>query len=326
MKEKILFSGIQPTGEPHLGNYLGALQNWVKLQNEYSAIYSIVSFHALTIDIKPQELKDNSFKLAIDLLSLGIDPKKCILFRQSDVTEHAELAWILNCLTPVAELERMTQYKDKIAQDKKAANAGLFTYPVLQAADILLYHAEYVPVGEDQLQHLELSRIIARKFNKRYGDYFPEVKPVLSQTVRVMSLNDPMKKMSKSLGPKSYIALRDKPEVIKKKIASAVTDSLGNTTTLGGGHNLLMLFKEFAPAKEFQKYEQEYKLRSLSYAKLKQDLTERIITFLRPIQEKQAHYEKHPDEVYRILEKGSSQARLRAQKTLKEVRTIVGLD
>lgn len=326
MKEHILFSGIKPTGELHLGNYLGALHNWVKLQDEYTAIYSIADFHALTIDIDPQELKENSFKLAVDLLSLGIDPKKCILFRQSDATEHAELAWILNCLTPVAELERMTQYKDKIANDKKAANAGLFTYPVLQAADILLYHAEYVPVGEDQLQHLELSRIIARKFNNRYGAYFPEIKPVLSETIRVMSLNNPVKKMSKSLGPKSYIALRDKPEIIKKKIAGAVTDSLGDTTTLGGGHNLLTLFKEFAPAKDFQKYEQEYELHSLSYAKLKQDLAERIITFLRPIQEKQAYYEKHPDEVHRILEKGALQARTRAQKTLKEVRKIVGLD
>jgi tryptophanyl-tRNA synthetase len=181
----LVFSGTKPTGELHLGNYLGALKNWVDLQAKYSCIYSIVDYHALTIAVDPNELRANTFNVAVDLLSIGIDPKKTILFVQSDVPEHTELAWLFSCITPVPELVRMTQYKDLVLTHKKVANAGMLMYPVLQAADILLYQATHVPVGEDQLQHLELSRIIARKFNKRYGDFFPEIEPILSEDIRV---------------------------------------------------------------------------------------------------------------------------------------------
>jgi len=325
MKDR-LFSGAKPTGELQLGNFLGALKNWVALQDQYACIYAIADYHALTVAIDPTELKENTMRLACDLLALGIDPKKTIFYRQSDVLEHVELSWIFSCITPVPELERMTQYKDLVQQKKGNANAGLLTYPVLQAADILLYQAQHVPVGEDQLQHLELSRIIARKFNNRYGDFFPEVSPVLSESVRVMSLTDPEKKMSKSAGPKSYIALRDKPEVIKQKIAKAVTDSAHNETSLTGGHNLLMLFKQFGSKDRFTYFEQAYKIKKISYAELKKELTEVLIAFLNPIQEKQKYVDSHQDEVLAILKDGATRARAIAQETMQHVRAVVGLN
>ena len=322
---KILFSGIKPTGELHIGNYLGAVRNWVALQKDYACIYSIVDYHALTSPITQTELKENTVRLAADLLSLGIDPKRSILFRQSDVPEHTELAWIFSCLTPVPELERMTQYKDFVRDGRATANAGLLTYPVLQTADILLYMAEYVPVGEDQLQHLELGRIIARKFNKRYGTFFPEIRPVLSENVRVMALNDPGKKMSKSLGQKSYIALRDTADVIKQKIQKAVTDSLDSKNSLTGGHNLLTLFKQFGTRERSEHFERAYELKKLSYDELKRDLTQQLNTFLEPIREKRAYYDAHPKEVEKILANGAARARKIAQKTLSAVRKKIGL-
>lgn len=325
MAKKILFSGIKPSGQLHLGNYLGALKNWVELQGQYETIYSIVDYHALTENIGSADLERLTFDLAVDLLALGIDPRQSIFFLQSDVPEHTELTWIFNCLTPVAELERMTQYKAFVAEKKSYANAGLFDYPVLQAADIMIYQAEYVPVGEDQLQHLELARIIGRKFNSRYGQFFPDIKPVLSENVRVMSLNDPKKKMSKSLGPKSYIALRDDPQVIQQKISKAVTDSLGSSDSLTGGHNLLMLYKSFAASKEFQAANRAYELKKISYADLKKDLAGKIIEFLRPIQEKQRYFENHPKKVSAILADGAHRARSRAQKTMSQVRRLMGI-
>ena len=283
---KTLFSGIKPTGDLHIGNYLGAVRNWVALQKDYSCIYSIVDYHALTTPIEPEELKSNTVRLAADLLSLGIDPKKAILFRQSDVPEHTELAWIFACLTPVPELERMTQYKNFVRDGLATANAGLLTYPVLQTADILLYMAEYVPVGEDQLQHLELGRIIAKKFNKRYGAFFPEIRPVLSENVRVMALNDPRKKMSKSLGPKSYISLRDTADVVKQKIQKAVTDSLNTANSLTGGHNLVTLFKQFGPRERTEHFERAYELKKISYSELKRELIRALDAFLEPVRKK----------------------------------------
>jgi len=325
MTKKTLFSGTKPSGELHIGNYLGALKNWVALQSTHKTIYSIVDYHALTEKIEPGELAKNIRQLAVDLLAVGIDPKKSILFVQSQVPEHTELAWIFNCLTPVAELERMTQYKAFVTDGAASANAGLFTYPVLQAADILIYKAEFVPVGEDQLQHLELARLIARKFNSRYETYFKDIKPILSQQVRVMSLNAPNKKMSKSMGAKSYIALRDNPAEVERKISKAVTDSMDVTTTLTGGHNLLMLYKSFAKTTEFESMRRAYKLKTLSYSDLKKKLTKEINAFLKPIQIKQQYYDKRPAEVNKILLSGAKQARVIAQKNLKEIRNIIGL-
>ena len=219
-----IFSGIQPTGVLHLGNYFGAIKQWVELQEGNECFYCIVDYHALTNEgSRPDELRRAKESLALDLLACGIDPEKSVLFVQSDVPEHTELCWILGCVTSYGDLTRMTQFKQK-AKEQEFVNAGLFYYPVLQAADILLYLADHVPVGEDQLQHLELSRRIARRFNYRFGDFFPEPQPILSKGARIMSLTDPSRKMSKSYGPEHYIGLMEDEESIYRKIRSAVTD------------------------------------------------------------------------------------------------------
>jgi len=315
---KKLFSGIKPTGKIHLGNYLGALKNWVDLQNKYECIYSIVDMHALTIDIHPDELRDNSMKLAIDLLALGLDPKKSLLFRQSDVVGHTDLAWVFNCLVPVSELERMTQFKDEAAKNTGNINAGLLTYPSLQAADILLYRAEAVPVGEDQLQHLELTRIIARKFNNRYQRYFPEAKPVISPARRVMSLKYPDKKMSKSHGEASYIAIRDDEKTIAKKIKKAVTDEKGIL-------NLLELYSYFGTPTKYQELMVLHKSGKLMNMQLKEELTKVVIEFLKPIQEKIAYYEDNQSKVEKILRDSAKKAQRQANQTMTQVKQIVGL-
>ncbi len=315
---KTLFSGIQPTGNLHLGNYLGAVKNWVDLQNKYSCIYSVVDLHALTGNITAKELKDNTLSLAIDLLAVGINPKKSILFRQSDVVGHTELAWIFGTLTPIAELNRMTQFKDKSEEQKNNINSGLLTYPVLQAADILLYKAEAVPIGEDQLQHLELTRVIARKFNNKYKTYFPTINPTLSPIPRVMSLNASNKKMSKSLGEPSYITLRDNKATITKKIKKAVADE-------AGVHNLLDLYYYFGDAKKHSTMKADFEANKLMNSKLKEELTKELIKFLKPIQTKIKHYEAHPKEVEKILANGAKQAQKIADKNLKEIKKLVGL-
>lgn len=314
-----LFSGIQPTGKLHLGNYLGAIKNWVELQEKYDCVYSIVDLHALTSDIKPDELQENIFDLAVDLLALGINPEKTILFQQSKIKEHVELAWLFNCVTPISELQRMTQFKDKSQHQTNNINAGLFTYPVLQAADILLYKAKYVPVGEDQVQHIELTRIIARKFNNRFGKVFPEAKPVLSPTPRVMSLSTPDKKMSKSLGENSYIAIRDDEATITKKIKKAVTDE-------AGVKNLLELYSYFSNHNDYQTMLDEHKSGKLMNSKLKEELTKVLLEFLRPVQEKIKQLEKNPDKVYKILEAGTIKAQTIASQTMLEARKTTGLD
>ncbi|MBU3965192.1 tryptophan--tRNA ligase [Patescibacteria group bacterium] len=218
-----VFSAIQPTGELHIGNYLGALKNFVELQNRYECFFFIADYHSITENYNPKEKSKQILNLAMDFLAAGLDPKKCVIAVQSDICEHTELAWIFNTITPMGLLERMTQYKDKAARQKQNINVGLFDYPVLMAADILIYKTGLVPVGQDQIQHLELSRNIAHLFNNKFGETFPEPKPILTETPKIMSLTDPTKKMSKSLGPKSYIGINDSPEMIKEKIKGAVT-------------------------------------------------------------------------------------------------------
>jgi len=363
-----LFSGIQPTGEIHLGNYLGALKNWVDLQNQYNCFYSIVDLHAITIDYDPQKFQEQILNSAMDLLAIGLDPKKSCLFVQSHVPEHTELCWLLNTLTPISELERMTQFKDKagiadihkkrekinnlikkidgkenkydqinlllselkqfieldIENLKKAkANVGLFDYPVLQAADILLYHGEYVPVGQDQLQHLELTNTILRKFNNKYGEYFKEIKPIIGQGARIMSLIDPTKKMSKSLGSAHYISLNDDTETIKKKISKAVTDAGDGNTMSVGVKNLFTLLELMADKKTFQKYQKAFDNNSLKYSELKDELANAIITFLKPIQEKKKKLNKK--QVQKILNDGAKHARRIAQKNILEIKKRMGL-
>ena len=215
-----IFSGIQPSGELHIGNYLGAIRNWVGLIETHRCLYAIVDYHAITQSYAPAEMAGRVFEMAVDLLACGIDPARALLFRQSAVQEHTELAWILSCAAQFGELSRMTQFKDKSAQQEDNINVGLFTYPVLMAADILVYRATHVPVGDDQLQHLELARELARRFNARFGETFSEPKAILSSTPRVRGL-DGQAKMSKSLG--NTISLRDPPAVIRTKLATAVT-------------------------------------------------------------------------------------------------------
>ncbi len=224
-KQQTIFSAIQPSGELHIGNYLGALKNFTELQNKYNCFFFIADYHSITGDYDPKEKPAQIFDLALDFLAAGLDPEKCTLAVQSQIPGHTELAWIFNTVTPISELQRMTQFKDKANHQNKNINIGLFDYPVLQAADILIYKACLVPVGQDQVQHVELTRKIARFFNNKFGKTFPEPKDIITETPKIMSLADPTKKMSKSHGAKSYIGINDEPEMIKKKMRKAVTVS-----------------------------------------------------------------------------------------------------
>jgi len=219
-----VFSGIRPTGELHIGNYLGAIKQWVKLQEENECFFCIVDYHAITTPFKPEEMERNIFDTLIAYLAAGLDPKKCTIFVQSHVKEHTELAWILGTITPLGDLKRMTQFKEKSKKHPEYVNAGLLNYPLLMAADILLYKTDLVPVGKDQVQHVELTREIARRFNKMFGKVFKEPKVLLSEGEKIMSLQNPKKKMSKTDDPKGCILLFDEPEEIEKKIMRAVTD------------------------------------------------------------------------------------------------------
>lgn len=324
--KKTLFSGIQPTGEIHIGNYLGALKNWVDLQSKYNCLYSVVDLHAITIDYNPKEYQYRILNTTIDLLAIGIDPKKSILFVQSHVPQHTELCWLFNTLIPIAELERMTQFKDKASQHKQNINAGLFDYPVLQAADILLYNAEVVPVGQDQLQHLELTNMIARKFNHKFGSYFKEIEPVISQGAKIMSLTNPEKKMSKSLGPNNLIALSDNPEIIRKKIMSAVTDTGPASGNMSQGvKNLFQLLELFGSTKVHQKLMNDYNNKTLKYSELKTELAEAVINNLKPIQERKKKLEKNKKQVIKILADGASKAEKIAGKNIREIKKRMGL-
>lgn len=323
MKKKILFSGVQPSGELHIGNYLGALKQWVEFQNsnDIEPFFSIVDYHSLTQDYDPAEKREQIIKTAIDFIACGIKPKN--IFVQSAVQEHTELAWILNCITPVSELERMTQYKDKSARQSENINMGLFDYPVLMAADILLYGTQIVPVGEDQVQHVELARIVARKFNNRFKTNFmiePKAKLVSSEnSARVMSLTSPDKKMSKSLGEKSYISLADSPEKIREKIKSAVT-------TESGAKNLLELFKQFSDDnKLIKKFEQEFKDSTIKYSEFKPALADAIIKVLKPIQERREKLLKNKKVIERDLNKGAKRAQKIAKKNMAEIKKIIGV-
>lgn len=325
-KNRIIFSGMQPTGDLHLGNYLGALRNWLGLQEQNRCFFCVVDYHAITAPYDTKQFPQRVLNTALDFLAAGLDPDKVVLFVQSHVPEHTELAWILNTICPLGELERMTQFKDKAEQHRANINAGLLNYPVLMAADILLYQADLVPVGEDQTQHVELTRVLARKFNSTFGDYFKEPKVYAGTVARVMSLVEPAKKMSKSYGLNHYLALSDPPEVIKKKIAKAITDTGGPGGSISGGRNLLDLFKVLSDDKPLkQQLEQAYQAGELKYAEFKPLLAETIVKVLGPIQERRRELEANPQEVKKILLSGRDKARLIAQKTLTEVKELMGL-
>lgn len=322
-----IFSGIRPTSKTHLGNYLGAIKQWLYLQAKFSCIFCIVDYHGITTPFTPKELKKNIFDLALDLLALGINPKKSILFIQSQVPEHTELAWIFNTITPMAELKRMTQFKDKSKLHQDYANAGLFDYPVLMAADILIYKASGIPVGEDQVQHVELARLIARKFNNMFGQTFPEPNTILSPHPRVMSLQNPKEKMSSSAGPKNYIALDDSPEAIKQKIMTAVTDSgsVRSQEKSPAIANLFSLLKEFSTPKTVFKFEADYQAGRIKYSELKEQLIKDISQYFSDFRTKRKKLAANPKEVKRILDQGAKKARVLAQATLEDVKKKLGL-
>ena len=320
-----IFSGMRPTGQLHIGNYLGALKNWLELQKKHQCIFGVVDYHGITTPFNAKTIHKDTMNLVLDYLAVGINPKKSTIIIQSQIPEHTELAWILGTLTPLGELERMTQFKEKSKQHKKYVNAGLFSYPILMAADILLYKADTVPVGEDQVQHVELARTLARKFNNKFGNVFPLPKVQLVKTgARIMSLTNPSKKMSKT-GDES-IGLTDSPALIKNKIQKAVTDSgkeiKYDEKKKPGISNLLTIYHLFS-GKSIADLEKKYK--DKGYGEFKKDLAEMIIKGLKPFQDRRKKYQKNPQLVKKILIEGNKKAQGIAQATMKEVKTKMGL-
>ncbi len=325
MAKPRIISGIQPTGKLHLGNHLGSLKHFVELQNsgKYECFFFIADLHSLTENYDPKQKQADVLEVIATFLALGLDPKKSTLFLQSAIPAHVQLAWIFNTLTPMGELERMTQYKDKASRQKQNVNVGLFTYPVLQAADILLYKPFGVPVGQDQIQHVELTRMIARKFNTKYATLFPEPKELLTPVPKVMSLLEPEKKMSKSLGDQHVINLTDEPDVIKKKLARAVTATEGGSENPGVA-NLLTLLEQFDAdrAKAFWKQEAD---RDIRYSEVKTVLADTLDKTFAAFRKEHARLLAHPKECAKVLETGNATAEKVAHATLAEVTEKVGL-
>ncbi len=328
MSKKIILSGIQATGNLTLGNYLGAINNWVRMQEEYNCFYMIANLHSLTVRNNPEELKNNTLKILALYIAAGLDPEKNTIFIQSQVKEHAELGWILDCYTYMGELSRMTQFKDKSQKHADNINAGLFTYPALMAADILLYKADLVPVGEDQRQHLEITRDLAERFNKIYGDTFvvPEAY-VRKESARIMGLQDPTSKMSKSAtNLNDVIFLEDEPEVILKKFKKAVTDSENivkfNPETKPGVSNLMQIYASITN-KTMEEIEKEFE--GSGYGNFKIKVAETVIEVLKPIQEKYKLLLNDKEYLEKIYLNGANKARELASKTLNEVKDKIGI-
>ncbi len=335
---KRVFSGIQPSGNLHIGNYLGAVSRWAPLQSQYDCIYCVVDLHAITVYQKPEILREKTLETATILLASGIDPEKGIIFIQSHVKEHAELAWILNTITSMGELRRMTQFKDKakealirargLTNEEEYANVGLFDYPVLMAADILLYSTEAVPVGEDQRQHVELARAIVRKFNNLFGQTFKEPQELIQkESAKIMSLSDPERKMSKSDKDASgSIGLLDSSDEIREKVKSAVTDSgkeitfdLKNKKAIS---NLLTIYSLISQ-KSIKELEKVYS--GKGYVEFKNDLAEIVIEYLAPFQKKFKELKKDQNYVKKVLEDGAEKARAIASEKISEVKQKIGL-
>jgi tryptophanyl-tRNA synthetase len=320
-----IFSGIQPSGSLHIGNYLGAVKNWVDLQHKYESFFCIVDYHAITVPYDPADLRARTADMALSLLAAGLDPSKCTLFVQSRVPEHTELAWIFNTLTPLGELERQTQFKEKASREESVP-AGLLNYPVLQAADILLYRAELVPVGEDQVQHLELSREIARKWNVRFGpDFFPEPKPLLTPTRRVMGL-DGQAKMSKSLG--NTVDLLEDPASVWEKLKPAVTDPARVRRTDPGTPevcNIYHLHKAFSPPATVEHVAVQCRTAGWGCIDCKKVLHESMEKELAPIRARAKEIAANPKKMADTLAVGADHARTIARQTMGEVKTKMGL-
>lgn len=328
MNQKVLFSGIQPSGNLMIGNYIGAIKNWMALMDQYQCYFVLVDLHAITVKQEPRELLDRCYSFMAQYIACGLDPAKCTLFVQSHVAAHAQLTWLLNCYTYMGELGRMTQFKDKSAKHEKNINVGLFDYPVLMAADILLYRTNLVPVGADQKQHLELARNLAERFNHRYGETFVVPEPYIPpQGARIMSLQDPAAKMSKSdPNPQSYIALLDEPKVIEKKFKRAVTDmetEVRYDETQKAGISNLMTIYGAVTGQTMEAIEKEFQ--GQLYGAFKQKCAEAVIAFLEPVR---ASYQKLiQDKAYlhQVVSQGAEAARSQAEKTLRQVHESIGL-
>lgn len=327
--KKIIFSGVQPSGNVTLGNYLGSIKNWVELQDDYNCIYAMMDLHSITVRQNPQELKKRTLDLLALYIACGLDPQKNIIFVQSHNHCHAELGWILNCYTYMGELSRMTQFKDKSQKHADNINAGLFTYPVLMASDILLYQTDLVPVGKDQMQHIEICRDIAGRFNSIYGDVFKIPEGFIPKAgAKVMSLQEPTKKMSKSdENPKAYISMLDDLNVISKKIKSAVTDSEGiieyrpNDDTKAGINNLLTIMSALtkeAPEVIAQKYQGK------GYGDFKADVAEAVVETIRPIRAEFDRISKDKAYLADVYTQGANKSTMLAERTLKKVYKKVG--
>ncbi|EYF00368.1 tryptophan--tRNA ligase [Chondromyces apiculatus] len=326
-KKKIILSGMQPSGILTIGNYLGALKNWVTLQSEYDCLFMVVDLHALTVKQVPADLRSRCLSFSAQYLASGIDPEQSTIFLQSHVSEHAELAWVLNTMAYMGELSRMTQFKDKSQRHEENVNAGLLTYPVLMAADVLLYQANLVPVGSDQKQHLELTRDLAQRFNQRYSETFTVPEPFIPKVgARIMSLQDPTKKMSKSdENPDAYIGILETPEVIRRKIKRAVTDSGTDVRfdeTRPGVSNLITIHAALS-GKSVQEIEDHFA--GKGYGDLKGELAELLVEGLAPIQKRYAELMGDKTGLEQILARGAERARGRARRTLSKVFRKVGL-
>lgn len=326
-EKKIIFSGAQPSGKMTLGNYLGAIQNWTKLQDEYDCFYSVVDLHAITVPQEAKNLRANTMQLLAQYLACGLDPEKNTIFIQSHVSAHAELMWILNTMTYMGELSRMTQFKDKSQKSEANLNAGLFTYPVLMAADILLYQTNLVPVGEDQKQHLELARDLAARFNNRYSPTFEIPEGYIPKEVgRVMSLQEPTKKMSKSdSNENAFILLADDPDTIRRKIKRSVTDSEGVVRYCDeqpGIKNLIDIYTQLGN-KTIDEVVSMYE--GKGYGEFKADVAEVIVEALSPIREKYLELLKDKEYLEKVYAMGAAKAEKQARKTLRKVYKKVGL-
>ena len=322
-----LLSGIQPSGKLHIGNYLGALKNFVELQNSdrYQCFFFIADLHSLTEEFDPLDKKQQTINLLADYLAAGLNPKKSLLYVQSQISAHSELAWILNTIAPFGEMSRMTQFKDKSEIQKENVNVGLFTYPTLMAADIILYDTHFVPVGEDQRQHLELTRLLARKFNSRFGKTFIEPQPLLTKTPRVMSLSDPYKKMSKSQ-PDGCLFIDDPPEEIERKIMSAVTDSEKEVRyhpeTKAGISNLLEIFSGLS-GEEIPQLEQKFS--GKNYGQFKKALVKLVSKYFSSFRRRKEKLLSNPERLIKIALRGSKVAHKIAQEKMTLVKTEIGL-
>ncbi len=321
----IVFSGIQPSGEIHLGNYLGAIRNWVKMLDEHFCIFCIVDYHAITIQYDPSMMQKRILDAAVANIAAGLDPGRCKLFVQSHVPQHTELAWVLSSVTPMGDLGRMTQFKEKSKQHEQNINSGLFTYPILQAADILLYKASGVPVGEDQVQHIELCREVASKFNARYGNVFPEPKAWLTQTRRLMGL-DGQGKMSKSLG--NHLGLLENDATVREKLKPAFTDPARLRRKDPGNPeicNIFTMHQGFSPLALVAEIAEQCRSAGIGCFDCKARLADSIRDGLAPVRERAALLARDPDAVRDILAQGAAFCRDVAGDTMEEVREVMGL-